>query len=152
MPTKPLHSVVFSAPAVESPWQTSLVLQWPTKGKTPSLCVCALRRCMASQAACWRRCLYSGTPRGFFSATTTSSPHILSTLFRQQVETEPIKWFSVCFPSFLSFTSSSLMSWSQRQASSASSADSQRSSGDCSPSPHRAQLVRHNKTMFLDFH
>lgn len=40
MPTKPLHSVVFSAPAVESPWQTSLVLQWPTKGKTPSLCVC----------------------------------------------------------------------------------------------------------------
>ena len=108
MPTKPLHSVAFSVPEVESPLQTSLVLQWPIKGKTQSLCVCvcvcvhvcAPCRCLASQAARWRRCSYSGTPGGLFSATATSTPHILSTLFRQQVETEPTKWFSVCLPSF----------------------------------------------------
>lgn len=153
MPTKPLHSVVFSAPAVESPWQTSLVLQWPIKGKTLSLCVCV--HCVGV----WHLRQHAGDGVHTVGLPGDSSvrqpPRLLTSCLHcsdNRWRQNPLSDFLCVSPPFLSLTSSSLLSWSQRQASSASSADSQRSSGDCSLSPHRAQLVWHNKTMFLDFH
>lgn len=151
MHTKSSYNVAFIVPVVKA----SLVLQWPIKGKH-CYCVC---RCRASQAACWRQFLNSGIPMGLLCATGISTPHILSTLFRQQVETHTFtqhtKWLSVSLSICLSHLPLyCLVVCLQRQASSGSSVASQRSFSNCFLSTHsrtlRAQLVCHNRLIFFD--
>ena len=154
MPTKPLHSVAFSAPEVESPLQTSLVLQWPIKGKTQSLCVCVCVCMCVHRVGVWHLRQHAGDGVHTVGLPGDSSvrqpPRLLTSCLRcsdNRWRQNPLSDFLCVCPPFLSLTSSSLLCRSQRQASSASSADSQRSFGECSLSPNRAQLVWHNKTV-----
>ena len=132
--------------------QASFVLQWSINCKHCSF------RWWVFQASCRRRFLNAQTLMEL-CATAISAPHMLSTLFRQQVETQ-IGFLGISlslFP-FISYIFLSFVVWFQRRVFSASSAASQRNFSDCLLLPQRgmrswtlrAQLVCHCKTITFD--